>query len=83
MLQRLLQGLDRLLVFNVFFVIAALVWFAIALLGRRVDWPLGFDLWMSLWQPLFQPALGLLMVGAILSGVGSWVRRRFFPEQSS
>lgn len=68
--------LDRALVADVFLVLFAFFWFAIALVGRSAGINLGWDLWYSLWEPVFTPAIGILMLGAILSWVvkkiGSW-----------
>ncbi|WP_030006425.1 hypothetical protein [Picosynechococcus sp. NKBG042902] len=61
--------LDRLLVADVFMVLFAFFWFAIALVGRSSGVNLGWDLWYSLWEPVFTPAIGILMLGAILSWV--------------
>lgn len=80
MKDKLLQWLNWALVANLFFVFFSFGWFAIALIGRSLNIPLGFDLWYSLWEPVFTPALGILMGGAILSGVISWVRRKFAPN---
>lgn len=80
MKEKLLNGLNKLLVFNVFFVLFAFVWFAIALLGKAANLNLGFDLWYRLWEPLFTPAIGLLMGGAILSGIISWINKRLQPK---
>lgn len=73
----LLKWLNWLLVANVFFVIFSFIWFIIALIGRSAGIPLGFDLWYKLWNPVFTPAIGLLMGGAILNGIISWVSRKF------
>ncbi|MEY3869385.1 MAG: hypothetical protein ACRCT1_05120 [Microcoleaceae cyanobacterium] len=73
---QILKGLNTLLVANVFFVLFAFAWFAIALLGRSLKVNLGFDLWYQLWQPVFTPAIGLLMGGAILSGIISQISQR-------
>lgn len=78
MARGLLDGLNWLLVIDSFFVLASFVWFVLALLGRSLDIPLGFDLWLRLWDPVFTPALGLLMAGAILSGLFSYVQKRWF-----
>ena len=78
----LLRWLNWALVANLFFVLFSFGWFAIALIGRSLNIPLGFDLWYSLWEPVFTPALGILMGGAILSGAISWVRRKLAPEDS-
>lgn len=69
MKEKFLNGLNKLLVFNVFFVLFAFFWFAIALLGRSFNINLGWDLWYRLWEPVFTPAIGILMAGAILSGI--------------
>lgn len=78
MAKGLLDGLNWLLVIDCFFVLASFVWFLVALLGRSLHLPLGFDLWLQLWEPLFTPALGVLMAGAILSGLFSYVQKRWF-----
>lgn len=77
MLKTLLDWLNIALVANIFFVLFSFFWFAIALLGRSFNIPLGFDLWYRLWEPVFTPAIGILMAGAILSGIAGWINKRF------
>ena len=67
MKEQLTVWLDRFLVADVFVVLFAFFWFAIALMGRSAGVNLGWDLWYSLWEPVFTPAIGILMLGAILS----------------
>ncbi|ACA99900.1 MULTISPECIES: hypothetical protein [Cyanophyceae] len=69
MKEQFILWLDRLLVADVFVVLFAFFWFAIALVGRSSGVNLGWDLWYSLWEPVFTPAIGILMLGAILSWV--------------
>ncbi|WP_036479934.1 hypothetical protein [Myxosarcina sp. GI1] len=76
MKEQLVIWLNRLLVADVFLVLFGFVWFAIAVIGRYLDIPLGFDLWYRLWQPLFNPAIGILFLGAILTWVIDRVSRR-------
>jgi len=57
------------------------IWFAIAVMGEAIGVNLGLDLWHKLWQPVFNPAIGILMGGAILSGLISWVSRKFLSSQ--
>ena len=76
MKERLTSGLNTLLMIDLFFVLFSVVWFAIALLGRATNINLGFDLWYSLWDPIIMPAIGILMAGALLSGLSSWVNRK-------
>lgn len=80
MKDKFLNLLNLLLVADVFFVLASFAWFAIAVAGRSTGVNLGFDLWYSLWQPVFNPALGILMGGAILSGIINQVSKRLNPK---
>ncbi len=80
MKDRLLSGLNTLLMFNLFFVLFCFAWFAIALVGRSTHVNLGFDLWYSLWDPVIMPAIGILMAGALVSGVSSWVGKKFLKQ---
>ena len=82
MRDRLMSGLNTLLMFNLFFVLFCFVWFAIALVGRSANVNLGFDLWYSLWDPVIMPAKGILMAGALVSGISSWVSRKFLSGTS-
>lgn len=83
MKDKLLGWLNTALMWNMFFVFAAFGWFAIAVIGRYTDTPLGLELWYKLWQPLFQPAIGILMLGAIVSGIASWVNKRLAQRPSA
>ena len=67
MKETFLIWLNRILVLDVFLVLFAFFWFAIALVGHSFGIALGLDLWYKLWQPVFQTAIGILMLGAILS----------------
>ncbi|ANV84509.1 hypothetical protein AWQ21_09010 [Picosynechococcus sp. PCC 7003] len=69
MKEQFILWLDRLLVADVFVVLFAFFWFAIALVGKSSGMNLGWDLWYSLWEPVFTPAIGILMLGAIASWV--------------
>jgi hypothetical protein len=76
MKDKLLNWLNIVLMADVFFVLLSFFWFAIALVGRSIGVPLGFDLWYSLWEPVFTPAIGILMAGAILTGIINWISKR-------
>jgi hypothetical protein len=68
-----LVWLNRLLVFDVFLVLFGFFWFAIAVIGRSIGVPLGWEIWYKLWQPLFNPAIGILFLGAIVT----WLVNKF------
>ncbi|HEY9600277.1 MAG TPA: hypothetical protein V6D50_27365 [Chroococcales cyanobacterium] len=76
MKDRLIGWLNQLLVVDVFLVLLSFLWLAIAVIGRSIGVPLGLDLWYRLWEPVFTPAIGILMAGAILSGLISWLSKR-------
>ncbi|PSO59057.1 MAG: hypothetical protein BRC36_16515 [Cyanobacteria bacterium QH_2_48_84] len=77
MKERFLNWLDRLLIADFFLVLLSFFWFAIAVIGRSVEIPLGFNLWYQLWQPVFTPAIGILILGAVVSGVARQISKRF------
>jgi hypothetical protein len=77
MKEKLINWLNLLLVADVFLILFAFLWFAIAVIGRSMNLHLGLDIWQQLWEPLFNPALGLFMGGALLSGIISWISKRF------
>lgn len=79
MKEKLVNWLNRLLVINVFLVLFAFFWFIVSLVGRFLNLPLGFDLWYKLWEPVFTPAIGILMLGAILS----WLIRKIAQKLNS
>jgi hypothetical protein len=75
-LERLRRGLDRLLVLDVFLVLAGALWFGLGVVLHLRGTDRVLDVFQRLWLPLFQPALGLLMLAALLSGGLGWWRRR-------
>jgi hypothetical protein len=74
------QWLNFALMLDLFFVLLSFLWFVIALVGHSAQVPLGLNLWYQLWEPVMQPAIGILMAGAILSGLASWVMKRLQPD---
>jgi len=82
MLDTIGRYLNWILVANSFVVFFGFAWFVVGLIGRSFEIPLGFELWLRLWEPLFTPALGLLMGGAILSGILGYIKRKLEQRQS-
>lgn len=77
MKESFVKWLDRFLMFDVFLVIIGFVWFAIAVLGRSLGLSLGWEIWYKLWLPLFNPAIGILVLGALLSWVVKKINQKF------
>lgn len=65
--------MDRILMINVFVVMAGALWFVVAvgLHSQGLEQPL--EHFQQLWTPLFMPAIGLLMAAAILNGGLQWL----------
>lgn len=80
MKDKLLNWINLALMWNLFLVLMSFAWFAIALLGKATGVNLGFDLWYQLWEPVFTPAIGILMAGAIISGIASWISKKLNAE---
>lgn len=76
MKEQLIHWLNQLLMADVFLVLLSFFWLAIAVVGRSLGLPLGLDLWYRLWEPVFTPAIGVLMAGAILSGLINQISKR-------
>ena len=63
--------LDRLLVVDVFLVLAGAGWFGIAIVASSQGIEAPLHLFQQLWDPLFTPAIGLLIASALVSGIAS------------
>ena len=81
MKEQFFKWLNLALVADFFLVLFAFFWLAIAVAGHVLNLPLSLDLWYKLWQPVFTPAIGILIAGALISGVSSWVSKRFKSQQ--
>ncbi len=72
---------NTVLMLDFFFVVASLLWLVVAIVGQLNEFPLGLNWWYALWEPLFMPAIGVLMMGAIASGVFGWINRKFLTPK--
>jgi hypothetical protein len=61
--------LNKALMIDLFLVFFFFAWFALAVIAEQLHLHLGLSVWQSLWQPLIQPILGIMMAGAIFSGI--------------
>ena len=78
------RWLDRLLMLNVLVVILGAGFFVAAVVAQSQGQSGLMDLFQQLWQPLFTPAISLLIMAAVLSGILSWwQRRRLKPGSGS
>jgi hypothetical protein len=80
MQNKFLEWLNLALMANLFLVLFSFIWLAVAVVGHSLNLSLGLDLWYRLWQPVFTPAIGILMGGAVLSGITSWLSKQFAKQ---
>ena len=64
------------LMLNVLVVILGAGFFGVAVMAQSQGRNQPMDLFQTLWQPLFTPAISLLIMAALLSGIFSWWQRR-------
>lgn len=65
---------DRLLVANVFLVMAGALWFMVAVVALNQGLEQLLTAFQRLWEPLFLPAVSLLLATALLSGLVGWLK---------
>eukprot|EP00892_Ulva_mutabilis_P012548 jgi/Ulvmu1/9666/UM055_0003.1 len=64
------EVVDKVLIADFFFILFILAWFVAGIGAQTLGKSTGLlDAWYSLWQLVFQPALGVLMLGALASGL--------------
>jgi hypothetical protein len=80
-MEKLIEWLNKLLIADLFLVFGFFFWFMAAVIADGFGFNLGLDLWRQLWQPIIQPVIGIMMLGAIASGVIGWVRNKFFSDK--
>ena len=62
--------LDKFLIADFFFILFALGFLGVGVAQKSIFHSEGIYLiWASLWEPVMQPALGIFMLGAIVSGI--------------
>lgn len=81
MKEQIVTWLNRILIADVFLVFLGFIWFAVAVIGRSLNIPLGFDLWYKLWQPVFNPAIGILFLGAFATWLINKISSQFSSDE--
>ena len=80
MKKQIVTWLNRILMADVFLIFLGFIWFAIAVVGRYLNIPLGFNLWYKLWIPVFNPAIGILFLGAFATWSINKITDKFGSE---
>lgn len=70
------------LIADFFFILAILAWLGVGLIEKATVGSSNLvDAWLPLWQWVFQPAIGVLMLGALVSGGLNWVAEQQQKKQ--
>jgi hypothetical protein len=73
----------QLLIADFFFVLAILGWLAAGLGAQgALHSSALLDAWFPLWPLVFQPAIGVLMLGALVSGGLGWLKEQQAGKKS-
>ena len=80
MKEQIITWLNRFLIADIFLIFFAFAWFALAVIGKSINVPLGLDIWMKLWMPLFNPAIGILFLGAFASWSIDKISQKFSSD---
>nr|AUG32052.1 hypothetical protein PLO_037 [Paulinella longichromatophora] len=63
--KRLKLGLDRIMITNIFILVAGSLYFVVAVILHFQHIEFLLDLFQRFWEPLFMPSLNLLLLGII------------------
>jgi len=66
--------LNKALMLDLFLVFFFFLWFVVAVIADKLNFHLGLGVWQELWTPVIQPVLGIMMAGAIASGIAGKVK---------
>ncbi|MFN3925881.1 MAG: hypothetical protein ACK4QL_00845 [Pseudanabaenaceae cyanobacterium] len=75
-MDKLLFWINKILLVDVLLVFLFFIWFVVATIADLMHMNLGLPIWQSLWTPVIQPAIGLVMLGAIVVGISGRVKRK-------
>ena len=73
--------IDNLLLINLFTVIFFAIFFIFAVIMRVNGVNIFLDFIQRIWNPLIVPLITVLIIGALVSGIISWWRRRLLSQE--
>ncbi len=73
--------IDDLLLINLFIVIFFAIFFIFAIIMQLNGIFVFVNFIQRVWNPLIVPLITILIVGAILTGINSWLRRKLLSQE--
>ena len=78
---KLKQIIDNLLLINLFIVIFFAIFFVFAIIMQLNGIFIFINFIQILWNPLVVPLITILIVGALVNGINSWLRRKLLSQE--
>ena len=78
---KLKQIIDNLLLINLFIVIFFSIFFIFAIIMQLNGIFVFINFFQILWNPLIVPLITILIIGALMNGINSWLRRRVLSQE--
>ena len=75
------QIIDNLLLINLFTVIFFAIFFIFAIIMQLNGIFIFIKLIQIVWNPLIVPLITILIIGALVNGLNSWLRRRLLSQE--
>ena len=75
------QIIDNLLIVNLFIVIFFAIFFVFAIVMQLRGISIFIDFIQRIWNPLIVPLITILIIGALVNGINSWLRRKLLSQE--
>ncbi len=78
---KLKQIIDNLLLINLFTVIFFAIFFIFAIIMQFNGILIFINFIQIVWNPLVVPLITILIIGALVNGINSWLRRKLLSQE--
>jgi len=78
---KLKQIMDNLLLINLFTVIFFAIFFIFAIIMQLNGIFIFINFIQIIWNPLIVPLITILIIGALVNGINSWLRRKLLSQE--
>jgi len=78
---KLKQIIDNLLLINLFTVIFFAIFFIFAIIMQLNGIFIFINFIQKVWNPLVVPLITILIIGALVNGINSWLRRKLLSQE--
>ena len=78
---KLKQIIDNLLLINLFTVIFFAIFFIFAIIMQLNGIFIFINFIQIVWNPLIVPLITILIIGALVNGINSWLRRKLLSQE--